>query len=92
MRCSYRTLRRVNQGHDTTTQERGSEPRRRTEPEHSGPPYCRHSCPWPYGMADVIGPKLKARNFENQTAEVKIGVRILNRMTELGRPKFERTA
>jgi len=43
-------------------------------------------------MADVIGPKLKARNFENQTAEVKIGVRILNRMTELGRPKFERTA
>lgn len=40
----------------------------------------------------VIGPKLKARNFENQKTEAKIGVRILNRMTELGRPKFERTA
>ena len=40
----------------------------------------------------VIGPKLRARNFENQKTEAKIGVRILNRMTELGRPKFERTA
>jgi hypothetical protein len=40
----------------------------------------------------VIGPKLKARNFENQKAEAKIGVRILNRMTELGRPNLQRTA
>ena len=40
----------------------------------------------------MIGPKLKARNFENQKTEAKIGVRILNRMTELGRPNFERTA
>jgi hypothetical protein len=40
----------------------------------------------------VIGPKLKARSFENQKTEAKIGVRILNRMTELGRPNFERTA
>jgi len=40
----------------------------------------------------VIGHKLKARSFENQKTEAKIGVRILNRMTELGRPKFERTA
>ena len=40
----------------------------------------------------VIGSKLKARDFENQKTEAKIGVRILNRMTELGRPKFERTA
>ena len=40
----------------------------------------------------VVGPKLKARNFENQKTEAKIGVRILNRMTELGRPSFERTA
>lgn len=40
----------------------------------------------------VIGSKLKARSFESQKTEVKIGVRILNRMTELGRPKFERTA
>jgi hypothetical protein len=40
----------------------------------------------------VIGSKLKAHNFENQKTEAKISVRILNRMTELGRPKFERTA
>ena len=40
----------------------------------------------------VIGPKLKARSFENQKTEARIGVRVLNRMTELGRPSFERTA
>ena len=40
----------------------------------------------------VIGPKLKARTFENQKTEAKIGVCVLNRMTELGRPHFERTA
>jgi hypothetical protein len=40
----------------------------------------------------VIGPKLKARSFKNQKTEAKIGVRILNRMAELGRPNFERTA
>ena len=40
----------------------------------------------------VIGPKLKARNFKNQKTEAKIGVQILNRMTGLGRPSFERTA
>tara|TARA_R110002012_G_scaffold5951_1_gene27346 strand:+ start:8144 stop:8506 length:363 start_codon:yes stop_codon:yes gene_type:complete len=40
----------------------------------------------------VIGAKLKARSFKNQKTEAKIGVRILNRMTELGRPNFERTA
>ena len=40
----------------------------------------------------VIGHKLKARSFENQKTEAKIGVRVLNRMTALGRPKFERTA
>jgi hypothetical protein len=40
----------------------------------------------------VIGPKLKARSFENQKTEAKIGARILNRMTELGRPNFERSA
>jgi hypothetical protein len=40
----------------------------------------------------VIGHKLKARSFGNQKTETKIGVRILNQMTELGRPKFERTA
>ncbi|WP_353055711.1 transposase [Epibacterium ulvae] len=40
----------------------------------------------------VIGPKLKARNFENQKTEAKIGFRVLNRMTGPGRPRFERTA
>ena len=40
----------------------------------------------------VVGPKLKARNFENQKTEAKIGTRILNWMTELDRPKFECTA
>jgi hypothetical protein len=40
----------------------------------------------------VIGPKLKARNFDNQTTEAKIGVRALNRMIELGRPEFKRVA
>jgi hypothetical protein len=40
----------------------------------------------------VIGPKLKAHSSENQKTEARIGVRILNRMTELGRPNFERTA
>ena len=37
----------------------------------------------------VIGPKLKARRFENQKTEVKLAVNILNKMTELGRAKFE---
>ena len=40
----------------------------------------------------VIGPKLKARCFENQQTEAKIGVAILNKITELGRPVFEQTA
>jgi len=40
----------------------------------------------------VIGQKLKARSFENQKTGARIGVRVLNRMTELGRPSFERTA
>ena len=40
----------------------------------------------------IIGPKLKARRFENQKTEAKIGARILNRMTKLSRPNFERTA
>lgn len=40
----------------------------------------------------VIGPKLQARNFDNQKIEAMIGVRVLNRMTELGRPEFQRVA
>ena len=37
----------------------------------------------------VIGSKLKARSFENQKTEVRIGVHVLNKMTELGRPEIE---
>jgi hypothetical protein len=40
----------------------------------------------------VIGSKLKAHTFNNQKTKANIGVRVLNRMTELGRPKFEGTA
>ncbi|MCM2294675.1 IS5 family transposase [Allorhizobium sp. BGMRC 0089] len=40
----------------------------------------------------VIGQKLRARAFPNQKTEVKIGVRVLNRMTKLGRPEFRRVA
>lgn len=40
----------------------------------------------------VIGPKLQARTLDNQKTEARIGVRVLNRMTELGRPIFERIA
>jgi hypothetical protein len=39
----------------------------------------------------IVGPKLKARAFENQKTEATIGTRVLNRMTGLGRPSFERT-
>ncbi|KKK77165.1 hypothetical protein LCGC14_2856350 [marine sediment metagenome] len=38
-----------------------------------------------------IGLKLKARSFKNEKTEAKIGVRVLNRMTETCRPSFERT-
>ncbi|WVX51171.1 hypothetical protein ROLI_042720 [Roseobacter fucihabitans] len=34
----------------------------------------------------VIRPKLKARSFDNQKTEAKIGAHVLNRMTKLGRP------
>lgn len=40
----------------------------------------------------VIGPKLKARHFDNQKTEAKIGVNVLNRMAELGRPECKRVA
>ncbi|MEP3332799.1 MAG: IS5/IS1182 family transposase, partial [Sedimentitalea sp.] len=40
----------------------------------------------------AIWPKLKARTFGNQNTEARIGVQVLNRMTGLGRPSFERTA
>lgn len=37
----------------------------------------------------VIGAKLKARKFDNQNSEAKIGMLVLNRMTELGRAEFQ---
>ena len=40
----------------------------------------------------VIGPKLKVRSFPNQRTEAKIGTHILNKMTGLGRAKFELAA
>nr|WP_245736350.1 hypothetical protein [Roseovarius lutimaris] len=40
----------------------------------------------------VIEPKLMVCSFENQKTEARIGVRVLNRMTGLGRPRFERSA
>jgi len=40
----------------------------------------------------LIAPKLKARQFDNQKTEAKIGVHVLNRMTELGRPECKRVA
>ncbi len=40
----------------------------------------------------VIGNKLKARTFANQVTEIKLGQKVLNQMTELGRPEFEQFA
>ena len=40
----------------------------------------------------VIGPKLKARSFPGKITEVKLGQKVLNKMTELGRPVFERVS
>lgn len=37
----------------------------------------------------VIGSKLRARSFDNQRTEARIGVWVLNKMTELGRAEFE---
>jgi len=39
-----------------------------------------------------VGLKLTARSFPNQKMEAKIGTHILNKMTELGRAKFEAAA
>lgn len=40
----------------------------------------------------VIGPKLKARLPQDQKAEARIGVRVLDHVTERDRPKVERAA
>ena len=40
----------------------------------------------------VIGPKLKSRSFSRQITEIQLGRKVLNTMTALGRPVFERIA
>ena len=40
----------------------------------------------------VIGPKLKSRSFSRQITEIKVGQKVRNTMTALGRPVFERIA
>ncbi len=40
----------------------------------------------------IIGGKLRSKNTDNQNTEVQIGVRILNRMRALGKPKGRRVA
>ncbi len=40
----------------------------------------------------VIGPKLKSRSFSRQITEITVGQKVLNTMTALGRPVFERIA
>jgi len=45
-----------------------------------------------YRYKTIIGRTLRAKNEENQTVEVQIGVRILNKMKSLGIPKARRSA
>ena len=40
----------------------------------------------------VIGPKLRSRSFSRQITEIQVGQKVLNTMTALGRPVFERIA
>ena len=40
----------------------------------------------------VIGPKLKSRSFSRQITEIQVGQKVLNTMTALGRPVFQRIA
>ncbi len=40
----------------------------------------------------AIGPKLKSRSFSRQITEIQVGQKVLNTMTALGRPVFERNA
>lgn len=40
-----------------------------------------------YRYKTIVGDKLRARKFENQKTEIRIGASILNRMTHLGMPK-----
>ena len=38
----------------------------------------------------VIGPRLRSRSFSRQITEIQVGQKVLNTMTALGRPVFER--
>ena len=40
----------------------------------------------------VIGPRLRSRSFSRQITEIQVGQKVLNTMTALGRPVFERIA
>ena len=40
----------------------------------------------------VIGPRLQSRSFSRQITEIQLGQKVLNTMTALGRPVFERIA
>ena len=40
----------------------------------------------------IIGAKLRSKDTDNQNTEVQIGIRILNRMRDLGIPKGRRVA
>ncbi|ASV88461.1 hypothetical protein CES85_3039 (plasmid) [Ochrobactrum quorumnocens] len=42
-------------------------------------------------MEDADRPKPEANNFVDEIIEVRIGVRVLNSMRELGRPELMRT-
>ena len=40
----------------------------------------------------VIGRRLQSRSFSRQITEIQVGQKVLNTMTALGRPVFERIA
>ena len=40
----------------------------------------------------VIGPRLQSLSFSRQITEIQVGQKVLNTMTALGRPVFERIA
>ena len=42
-----------------------------------------------YRYKMLVGDRLRSRKFETQKREAMIGVRVLNRMTELGMPESE---
>ena len=55
----------------------------------------RLGCRWwvSTGRAEgFIGPRLQSRRFSWQITEIQVGQKVLNTMTALGRPVFERIA